>query len=89
MQFKEGLGRDLPGRANLEIYATTLPTYARVQYRSRFGTIEKLPLGDKTVTAPSISRAKDATPVIIEAAHTQLPNLPATHSAIRKFLNRK
>lgn len=89
MQFKERLGRDLPGRANLEIYATTLPTYAQVQYRRRFGAIEKLPLGDKTVTAPSINRAQGATQVIIEAAHTQLPNLPDTHKAIRKFLNRK
>lgn len=85
MRFKERLGRDLPGEANLVIYAAAEPTYARVTYSGYLHSPERLLLGDGTVTASSANRAQNATQVVVEATHTQIPNLPATHEAIRSF----
>ncbi len=85
-EFKTRLGRDLPGKDNLVIYAETLPTYAQVTYNGQLEKPEQLAIGDGTVIGASVSRAQPATQLKIEASHTRLPNHPQVHAAIRGFL---
>lgn len=87
MQFKESLGRDLPGPENLVIYSSSLPTYVRASYQHRLEAPELLPVGDRTVTASSANRAAPATRLELEATHIELANHPTAHEAILKFLS--
>lgn len=84
-QVKFRLGRELPGKHNLSIYAASLPTYAQATYTGRL-EVEKMPVGDFTVTATSVTRAQPARLFQVEAPHGQLPNEPAAHEMIRAFL---
>jgi hypothetical protein len=86
LKFKEQLGRDLPGKYNMTIYADNIPTYTRANFGRYMEHPVRLPIGDGTVTASSANRATPAKLVVIEASHIQLTNLPETHKVIRRFL---
>ncbi len=88
MQFKTRLGRDLPGKYNLMVYATTLPTYTHATASRKLELLERLSAGDGTTTAASVDRAQPARHIQVEATHTLLPSQPATHAAIRAFLKK-
>ncbi len=86
MRFKERLGRELPGQENLVIYCASMPTYAHANYDGQLEYPERLTIGDLTVTEVSANHDEKATRITVEGAHAELPNLPATHEAIRPFL---
>jgi pimeloyl-ACP methyl ester carboxylesterase len=86
LKFKEQLGRDLPGKYNMTIYADNLPTYTCATFGTHMAHPERLPIGDGTVVSSSANRATPSKNVVIEANHTQIPNLPETHKVIRRFL---
>ncbi len=86
LRFKEMLGQDLPGDKNLLIYCDTLPTYTHAHFTTRLEYPMRSNTGDGTVPGHSISRDSRADRVIVEGMHSQLPDLPATHQAIRAFL---
>ena len=86
LRFKEILGQDLPGDQNLLIYCDSLPTYTQAHFTTRLEYPERSNTGDGTVSGHSITRDSRATRVIVEGLHSQLPDLPVTHEAIREFL---
>lgn len=86
MQFKEKLGRALPGEQNLVLYSASLPTYAYANYNGKLLQPQHLPNGDLTVTEASTNHDERATRLAIAGKHTELPNLPTAHEAIRTFL---
>ncbi len=89
MQFKEILGRELPGEHNLVIYNNSLPTYAQGHYNGQIIVPELLPTGDSTVSEFSANPDSQADHFVINASHTELPALAATHKAIFEWMTRK
>jgi len=87
MQFKEKLGRVLPGEQNLVLYSASLPTYAYANYNGKLLQPQRLPNGDLTVTEASTNHDERATRLAISGKHTELPNLLASHAAIKVFLD--
>ena len=86
IHFKEMLGQALPGDKNLLIYCDNLPTYTYAHFTTRLEYPVRSNTGDGTVPGHSINRDIRAARVLVEGLHSQLPDFPATHQAIREFL---
>jgi hypothetical protein len=88
MLFKERLGSHLPGTENLVIYSNSLPTFEYARFTSRIEYPERLTPGDLTVPAYSACQDEHAQHIVIAGVHSHLPDLPATHTAIKDFLTK-